>query len=303
MTLQIYRLNYEFLADDPDNVTLVGGMTINEEGWVVPEYANSIYFAFEQDGEELSYLTSLFENDCQPGDEVFTNDLRRRLTTDNNSETTKEPTEQLTFGELPEVQDEAQISNQIPQWVMDVDWDAPMYVMSSPDIEKFDNFAKENFPNFCDWGWTQEQSDAVYLGHGIQIINLDGGMREFRAVYYPVILNGVIVSVCEVFEDIDSQELHFQSTPHFVNELNVLMSMTSADTPLILGYNNDNMIGIIGDVYYILDTDHMYHKQVDVEEIPAIVNDSHTVVNVMESLCAERTANVDDWHVLSRQSR
>lgn len=194
--------------------------------------------------------------------------------------------------------DVEEIGNHIPQWVMDVDWDTPMYVMSSPDTEKFDSYAKENFPNFCDWGWTQEQSDAVYLGQGMEIINLDGGTREFGAVYYPIILNGVIVSVYEVYENIDSQELHMQAAPYFVNELNALMSMTSTDTPLILGYNNDNLIGIIGDTYYILDADHMDHKQVDADKIPAIENGSYTVVNVIESLCAERTANVGDWHVL-----
>lgn len=215
-----------------------------------------------------------------------------------SSETTKESSELLSLSQLAEIQDIEEIGNQIPQWVMDADWDTPMYVMSSPDIDKFDNYAKENFPVFCDWGWTQEQSDAVYLGQGIGIINLDGGTRKYRAVYYPIILNGVIVSIYEVFEDIDNQELHFQAAPHFVNELNVLMSMTSADTPLTLGYNNDNLIGIIGDTYYILDIDHMYHKQVDVDEIPAIENDRYTVVNVMESLCVERIADVEDWHVL-----
>ena len=215
-----------------------------------------------------------------------------------SSETTKESAELLSLGQLAEIQDIEEIGNQIPQWVMDADWDTQMYVMSSQDIEKFDNYVKENFPVFCDWGWTQEQSNAVYVGQGIEIINLDGGMRESRAVYYPIILKGVIVSIYEVFEDIDSQELHFQAAPYFVNELNVLMSMTSADTPLILGYNNDNLIGIIGDTYYLLDVDHMYHKQVDVDEIPAIENDRYTVVNVMESLCTERTADVEDWHVL-----
>ena len=79
MTLQIYRMNYELLANEPDNVLLAGGASIDEEGWVVPEYPNSTYFVFRQEGEMISYLTSLFENDCQPGDEIFTYDLKRRL--------------------------------------------------------------------------------------------------------------------------------------------------------------------------------------------------------------------------------
>lgn len=79
MTLQIYRMNYELLANEPDNVLLAGGASVDEEGWVVPEYPNSTYFVFRQEGEMISYLTSLFENDCQPGDEIFTYDLKRRL--------------------------------------------------------------------------------------------------------------------------------------------------------------------------------------------------------------------------------
>lgn len=75
MKLQVYQLNYEFLADDPEKVQLVGGMTMDEEGWVVPGYPYSTYLIFCQEGEDLSYLTVLGENDCFPGDETFTNDL------------------------------------------------------------------------------------------------------------------------------------------------------------------------------------------------------------------------------------
>lgn len=79
MTLQVYQMNYEFLADDPEKVQLVGGMTMDEEGWVVPGYPYSIYLIFRQEGEEFSYLTALGENDCFPGDETFTNDLAYTL--------------------------------------------------------------------------------------------------------------------------------------------------------------------------------------------------------------------------------
>lgn len=79
MTLQVYQMNYQLLAIDPESVFLVGGMTIDDEGWVMTEYANSIYFIFQQNGEELSHLVTLFENDCFPGDETFTIDLKRKL--------------------------------------------------------------------------------------------------------------------------------------------------------------------------------------------------------------------------------
>lgn len=79
MELQIYQLNYAFLAENPEEVILAGGMTMDDKGWVVPEYPNSTYLVFKQEGDVLSYVTTLFENDCFPGDEVFTNDLRQSL--------------------------------------------------------------------------------------------------------------------------------------------------------------------------------------------------------------------------------
>lgn len=77
--LQIYRLNFEFLSATPDEVVLIGGMTINEDGWVVPGYANSNYLVFEEDGENFTYLTRMVENDCFPGDDGFRADLERLI--------------------------------------------------------------------------------------------------------------------------------------------------------------------------------------------------------------------------------
>ena len=79
MTLQVYQLNYEYLVANPEEVVFVGGMTIDEEGWLVPEYPNCNYLIFEQVGDELSYLLTLWENDCEAGSELFTNDLRKKL--------------------------------------------------------------------------------------------------------------------------------------------------------------------------------------------------------------------------------
>ncbi len=80
--LQVYRFNYEFLAYHPENVVLAGGMTMDEEGWVVPGYPNSMYLIFEEQGEELLFLTTIMENDCVPGDDIFTSDLEHRLLDD-----------------------------------------------------------------------------------------------------------------------------------------------------------------------------------------------------------------------------
>lgn len=78
-TLQVYRMNYEFLSDSPEDVELVGGMTIDEEGWVVTGYPDCTYLIFEEEGTKLTYLTAMMENDCHPGDETFNGDLRERL--------------------------------------------------------------------------------------------------------------------------------------------------------------------------------------------------------------------------------
>lgn len=77
MVLQVYQLNYEFLSDRPDEVQLVGGMSVDEEGWVVVSYPNSDFFLFQEEGDTLAYVGHMFENDCLPGDEIFTGDLRR----------------------------------------------------------------------------------------------------------------------------------------------------------------------------------------------------------------------------------
>lgn len=79
MTLQIYCMNYEFLATDPETVVLAGGMTMDADGWVTPEYADCTYLIFEQVEDTLFYRTFLMENDCFPGDELFTADLTQIL--------------------------------------------------------------------------------------------------------------------------------------------------------------------------------------------------------------------------------
>lgn len=77
MILQVYQLNYQFLFQKPEAVQLVGGMSVDEDGWVVTDYPNSHYLIFRQDGDALVYLCLMFENDCYPGDETFTSDLQR----------------------------------------------------------------------------------------------------------------------------------------------------------------------------------------------------------------------------------
>lgn len=55
MVLQVYRMNIEFLFDMPERVFLAGGMSMTEDGWVVPNYPSSKYLVFQQDKEALIF--------------------------------------------------------------------------------------------------------------------------------------------------------------------------------------------------------------------------------------------------------
>ncbi len=96
MMLQIYRMNYEFLAADPEKLVPAGGMTMDADGWVVPEYADSTYLVFEQTGEDLSYRAHLMENDCLPGEELFTSDLLQELGSSESAGNVRENTAVIT---------------------------------------------------------------------------------------------------------------------------------------------------------------------------------------------------------------
>lgn len=75
--LDIYRMNYEFLSEAPENIMMAGRMYITEDNWVCPIYPNCTYLVI--DAREDKYLFAMMENDCVPGDEIFTTDMKRRL--------------------------------------------------------------------------------------------------------------------------------------------------------------------------------------------------------------------------------
>ncbi|MDE7323314.1 MAG: hypothetical protein K2N73_11465 [Lachnospiraceae bacterium] len=83
MILQVYCLNYQFLSENPEELLLAGGMSVVEDGWVNTEYENSNYLIYRQDGDSLSYMDIMFENDCYPGDETFTSDMQWRCEMEN----------------------------------------------------------------------------------------------------------------------------------------------------------------------------------------------------------------------------
>ncbi len=198
--------------------------------------------------------------------------------------------------ELPSIEKDP-IGNEIPDWVEKQHWDKELFAVTSSEIIEFDEYVTENFPQFSDSSWTQEQSDSVYLGKGIKIYNLDERETINDIVFYPVILNGIIVSGCEVaFSD---GEISMKLSPALANQLNALMKLTSEEEPLLLGNNNNNIIAIIGDKCFILQPDYMLHQQVNLEIIPEMKVD-YNVVNALEKFCTERSVDVNDWIMSDR---
>jgi hypothetical protein len=79
LRLEVYRMNYEFRSEAPENIALVGGMYITEDNWVCPVYPDCTYLIFKREGELLTYLFAMMENDTSPGEETFYGDLKIRL--------------------------------------------------------------------------------------------------------------------------------------------------------------------------------------------------------------------------------
>lgn len=75
--LDVYRMNYEFLSEAPENVVLAGGMYITDDNWVCPWSPNCTYLVFDTAGDV--YYFAMVENDCYPGDEAFTKDLTQKF--------------------------------------------------------------------------------------------------------------------------------------------------------------------------------------------------------------------------------
>lgn len=162
MVLQVYRLNHEFLSDKPENIILAGGTSITEDGWVAFN-PNSGYLVYEQDGEELSFLVFMSENDCFPGDEVFSNDLKYQL----ENIGTNVDTFALSQDRVPEVviesEDIQEIKNIIEEFSASYfsgDADALQKFLASPyewDIDVYEgtgtagDFTIKGLPDVGEW--------------------------------------------------------------------------------------------------------------------------------------------------------
>lgn len=205
----------------------------------------------------------------------------------------------FTKSEISFPDDYEEIGNEIPLWVEEKDSvGSSFYAVTLEDKEDFDLYAKEVFKNLSDSEWTQEQSDNVYLGQGIYSIPFDGDRnKEHTAtiLHYPIILNDTIVSMMMIYQSED--EFDMQMSPLFANEFNMLRALTDADNPLYLGISNNNKLGIVKNDYYILDINHVEYKEPKLSNVSLEGLTGIKVVDVMEKLSDERTAQVDDWNI------
>lgn len=76
MVLEIYRFNYQFQTKHPQEIQLLEGMQIDADGWVATGCKDSNYLVYQRTGDTLVYLRHMFETECVPGDEAFTQSLQ-----------------------------------------------------------------------------------------------------------------------------------------------------------------------------------------------------------------------------------
>lgn len=192
MELQVYRMNIEFLSNTPENVFLVGGMTMTEDGWVVPDYPNSRYLVFQQDKEALTLLMRMFENDCEAGDDIFTSDLKHQW------ELQKQPqdTPTLTFtveGETEEVAASLIERNGYTFCLPDGGW-YPTDFESWADVTKewgqfiYDAWAEWNNEDVRLWivrfeGMSYDEAEKKLLDSGYALINERLFRQEGELIY------------------------------------------------------------------------------------------------------------------------
>jgi hypothetical protein len=75
MRVVVYQMNYEFLSNSPQKIQLVGGMRITDDNWVTPIYRDATYLVFFLQDGKLNFKNVLIQNDCKPGDPLFTEDI------------------------------------------------------------------------------------------------------------------------------------------------------------------------------------------------------------------------------------
>ena len=80
LTVEIWNLGYETHTATPERMMLAGGSYRGEDGWCMIGYPDCDYLYFLLDGNgDRTFLYVNMENDCEPGDELFREDLLRDL--------------------------------------------------------------------------------------------------------------------------------------------------------------------------------------------------------------------------------
>ncbi|MDR2088920.1 MAG: M56 family metallopeptidase [Clostridiales Family XIII bacterium] len=77
--VDVYRFEWRVHTTTPDKIVLAGGMDLDSDGWLLDTYPHSWYLIFRDTGGKPAFLTVMMENDCVPGDDMFTQDMLNRI--------------------------------------------------------------------------------------------------------------------------------------------------------------------------------------------------------------------------------
>ena len=69
--IEVYNMNFEFHAGNPQGVGLAGGMYHTEEDWVMPSYPDCFYLSIVNKDGQRHHLDTVMMNDCMPGIDLF----------------------------------------------------------------------------------------------------------------------------------------------------------------------------------------------------------------------------------------
>lgn len=75
--LDVYQMNYEWLPSHMEGGVLAGGVYVADDGWISQSYPYCLYPIYDPELDQVWGVMG--ENDCEPGDELFTSDLSRSL--------------------------------------------------------------------------------------------------------------------------------------------------------------------------------------------------------------------------------
>lgn len=120
---------------------------------------------------------------------------------------------------------------------------------------------------------------------------MDGKTNHYLTpYYYPIVLNNTIVSMLMVYEE---DAFRWQLAPYFVNERNILRGGTSAQSPMYLGVNHHNIVGVVEDRHYVFEPDYVGHNEM--EDLRLDGAREGVILDAVAYQCDVRRAKVQDW--------